>query len=53
MSSVQNEAKTVDVHSCSSAAAEIRGTRSALGRAGPEAVSGFRFVLGAILRAAM
>lgn len=43
MSSVQNEARTVDVHSCTSAAAKIHGTRSALGRAGPEAVSASGF----------
>lgn len=51
--SVQNEARIVDVHSCTSAAAKIHGTRSALGRAGPEAGSDFRFVLETILSAAV
>lgn len=43
----------MDVHSCTSAAPKIHGTRLALARAGPEAVSDFRFVLETILSAAV
>lgn len=52
-SSVQKQARTVGVHSCTCAAAMTRGTRSALGRAGSEAVPDFRLVLETIPSAAV